>query len=116
MVLLPTPLKAFTDALPAIKAMLRICSMNLYEWKCEHEELRDAHRALTNWSDWESYPASWPKIPNERIPLGAIPLSPSIRASAEKRLSEIRRDMRDAGPHYPRDQVKATLGFWNVLL
>lgn len=32
MVLLPTPLKAFTDALPEVKAMLRICARNLYGW------------------------------------------------------------------------------------
>lgn len=28
MVLLPAPLKAFTDAMPEVKAMLRVCSRN----------------------------------------------------------------------------------------
>src|SRR5260370_24581423 len=32
MVLLPTPLKAFTDTVPEVKAMLRICARNLYGW------------------------------------------------------------------------------------
>jgi len=36
MVLLPTPLKAFTDTMPEVKAMLRICVRNLYNWHCEH--------------------------------------------------------------------------------
>jgi hypothetical protein len=116
MVLLPTPLKAFTDALPDIKAMLRICALNLYGWKCEHEELHDAHSALAVWNDWDSYPASWPKYPKERLPQGTVSISPTIRASAEKRLSEIRRDLHEAGPHYPREQVKTTLNYWNVAL
>jgi len=115
MVLLPTPLKAFTDTLPEIKVMLRICAMNLYEWKCDHEELKGAHLALEAWSDWDSYPASWPKRPKERLPLGTVALSPSIQASAEKRLSEIRRDLLEAGPHYPRDQVRDALRYWNVM-
>lgn len=114
MVLLPTPLKAFTDALPEIKAMLRICAANLYDWKCEHQDLQTIQLTLQSWDDWESYPASWPKSPHERLPLGTVPLSPTIRVSAEKRLSEIRRDLREAGPHYPREQVMTTLSYWSV--
>jgi hypothetical protein len=116
MVLLPTPLKAFTDALPEIKVMLRICAMNLYGWKCEHQGLRDAQSTLGAWNDWDSYPASWPKHLEERLPLGIVPLSPLIRASAEKRLSEIRRDLREAGSYYPREQVRATLMHWKIVL
>ncbi len=36
MVWLPTPLKGFTDTLPEIKAMLRVCAFHLYGWACEH--------------------------------------------------------------------------------
>lgn len=36
MVLLPMPLKAFTDTMPEVKAMLRICARNLYGWHCDH--------------------------------------------------------------------------------
>jgi hypothetical protein len=114
MVLLPTPLKAFTDALPEIKVMLRLCALNLYEWKCDHAELSNAHQALDAWNDWDAYPQSWPKRPNERLPLGTVALSKPIRDSAEKRLSEIRRDLRAAGPHYPREQVLAALSYWNI--
>ena len=39
MVLLPTPLKAFTDTMPEIKSMLRICARNLYGWQCDHESM-----------------------------------------------------------------------------
>ena len=44
MVLLPTPLKAFTDSMPEIKSMLRICSTNLYGWRCDHTDME-------NWSE-----------------------------------------------------------------
>ena len=40
MVLLPTPLKAFTDAMPDVKVMLRLCSANMYGWRCDHETSR----------------------------------------------------------------------------
>jgi len=39
MVLLPTPLKAFTDAMPEVKNMMRICTRNLYGWQCDHPNL-----------------------------------------------------------------------------
>lgn len=32
MILLPTPLKAFTDVMPEVKAMLRQCSGDLFGW------------------------------------------------------------------------------------
>jgi len=114
MVLLPTPLKAFTDAWPEIKVMLRVCAKNLYEWECDHEALRSAHREVKNWNNWDAYPASWPKCPKERRPTGTIELSPLIRESAEKRLSDIRRDLREAGPFYPQKQVLDALKYWKI--
>jgi hypothetical protein len=115
MVLLPTPLKAFTDALPEIKVMLRICARNLYGWKCDHDELSNAHQELDAWNNWGAYPKSWPKHPNVSIPLGTVALSRQIRDSAEKRLSEIRRDLREAGQYYPRKQVRAALKYWKIV-
>jgi hypothetical protein len=41
MVWLPTPLKGFTDTLPEIKAMLRVCAFHLYGWACEHPSVAD---------------------------------------------------------------------------
>ena len=73
MVLLPTPLKAFTDSMPEIKAMLRICSTNLYGWRCDHPDVLD-------WNEppdyekgfWKAYPGSWPRTPEENWPIGVI--------------------------------------------
>ena len=36
MVWLPTALKGFTDILPEIKTMLRVCSFHRYGWTCEN--------------------------------------------------------------------------------
>jgi hypothetical protein len=91
MVLLPTPLKAFTDTMPEIKSMLRICARNLYGWQCDHESMSAINAALDEWTDWQSYPKSWPRKPDEKLPLGVAPLTPAIRASAERRKSAIRR-------------------------
>lgn len=112
MVMLPTPLKAFTDALPEIKTMLRLCAFNLYGWKCDHDELSNEHQKLDAWKDWGAYPKSWPKRPYERIPLGTVPLSQEIRDSAEKRRLEIQRDLREAGLYYPKKEVRAALKYW----
>lgn len=114
MVLLPTPLKAFTDTMPDVKAMLRICARNLYGWQCDHEHLLATNSDLDKWSNWDAYPSSWPRFPRERLPMGTVPLDKSIRASADRRLAAIRRDLEAAGPHYPREAVRAALSYWKI--
>ncbi|HWZ44982.1 MAG TPA: hypothetical protein VNW97_16020 [Candidatus Saccharimonadales bacterium] len=114
MVLLPTPLKAFTDTIPEIKVMLRICARNLYGWACEHDGALAANIALDNWKDWQSYPQSWPRTPHEKHPLGVMALSTTIRASAKKRLASILHDLEHAGVYYPRDEVRAALAYWKI--
>jgi hypothetical protein len=116
MVLLPTPLKAFTDTMPDVKAMLRICARNLYGWPFGHEEFLVTNAALDKWTDWDSYPQSWPRSPHEKLPLGVVAPSVTIRASAQKRLACIRRDLEQAGNYYPREEVKAALAYWKIEL
>jgi hypothetical protein len=116
MVLLPTPLKAFTDTVADVKAMLRICANDLYGWRCDHESLLATVTALDQWNEWDAYPASWPKKMHEKLPMGIVPLSPSIEASARKRLDAMRRDLKNAGTYYPRERVGAALAYWNVKL
>jgi len=116
MVLLPTPLKAFTDTMPEIEAMLRICARNLYGWQCDHEHLLATNTALDSWTDWESYPESWSRKPHEKLPLDVMALTPAIRASAEKRKAAIRHDLEHAGEHYLRNEVRAALDYWNITL
>ena len=116
MVLLPTPLKAFTDTMPEVKAMLRVCARNLYGWRCDHDSLLATNAALDAWRDWDAYPESWPKTPHEKMPLGVVALSPTIRESARKRLADIRHDLEHAGSFYPRDKVRAALAYWKIQL
>jgi hypothetical protein len=116
MVLLPTPLKAFTDTMPDVKAMLRICARNLYGWPSKAPEFLAAASALDGWADWDSYPQSWPRALHEKLPLGVVPLSPMIRHCAQKRLANIRRDLEGAGTYYPREEVNAALAYWKIQL
>jgi hypothetical protein len=116
MVLLPTPLKAFTDTMPEVKAMLRICARNLYGWPGEHDDFLATTVPLNNWEDWRSYPQSWPRAPHEKMPLGVMGLSPTIRASVRKRLTTIRHDLEHAGNYYPRNEVRSALAYWKIEL
>ena len=114
MVLLPTPLKAFTDSMIEIKSMLRICARNLYGWQCDHESMTTVNAALDQWTDWSAYPKSWPRERDGQRPLGVVDLTPSIAKSAAKRLAVIRRDLQTAGEFYPKDAVREALAYWRI--
>ncbi|MGE5564726.1 MAG: hypothetical protein ACM3YN_01015 [Parcubacteria group bacterium] len=114
MVLLPTPLKAFTDTMFDVKAMLRVCARNLYGWECDHPDVAESNRTLADQFDPADYPASWPRAPGERRPLGVVDLTPAIEKSVRDRLEKIRAELREAGDHYPRREVLAVLDYWGV--
>ena len=114
MVLLPTPLKAFTDVVPAVKSMLRICASNMYGWQCDHEQMEEINRDLNEWTDWANYPKSWPREPQSGVPMGVMPLTAKIKVSAEKRWERIQSDMRNAGRHYPRESVQKAMDYWGL--
>ena len=46
MVFLPAPLKAFTDSVPEIMRMLRICAYHLYGWLPRVEEAEQENREI----------------------------------------------------------------------
>jgi hypothetical protein len=114
MVLLPTPLKAFTDTMPEIKAMLRICSRNLYGWACDHESLTATVSTLDAWQAWDNYPASWPRSPGEPKPLGTVEITAEIQSKVKERRASIAKDLASAGPYYPREEVRSVLDYWNI--
>ncbi len=116
MVLLPSPLKAFTDAMIEVKAMLRICARNLYGWHCDHEELKSAVALIDKWHDWDAYPVSWPRQMNDPFPMGVVQLNDAIRSTAARRREKIRLDLATAGKFYPRAEVKAVLAHWKIEL
>lgn len=113
MVLLPTPLKAFTDVMPDVKWMLRACAFHTFGWRCDHEALGE-HADLDRWTEDPAYPEAWPKAPGDAPPPGTTPLTPSIALDADKRLAAIRDDLLNAGAYYPREAVLDALRYWKL--
>lgn len=114
MVLLPTPLKAFTDAMPEVKMMLRVCAYHNYGWLCQHKAVKKAAARVENWKDWDGYPESWPRPGREDAqPKGTIGFTNEIKESADRRITKIRKELQSAGKYYPKKEVKKVLRFWN---
>jgi len=116
MIWLPTSLKGFTDALPEVKWVLRICAYHLYGWTCEHESVRDQSAALRNAEAPPYYPASWPcRDRPSLLPPGTSTFAPRVEREIAKRKSRWKRDLADTNlEHYPRDQVREVLDYWHV--
>jgi len=114
MVLLPTPLKAFTDVMTDVKMMLRVCALHLYDWACDHDDVADISEMVAGWSNWDAYPASWPRRGQASVPLGVAPFSERVCKAADARKSQIRRDLVSAGEHYPREEVRRVLDYWQI--
>ncbi|MFT3808899.1 MAG: hypothetical protein QM698_03205 [Micropepsaceae bacterium] len=115
MVFLPTPLKAFTDTMPDLKAMLRVAARNLYGWECDHPDVVSANANLEAQFDWDDYPDSWPRTASDgKRPLGVVNFSEAINSAALNRLAAIRQELATAGPHYPRETVRNVLKYWNI--
>lgn len=116
MVWLPTSLKGFTDTLPEIKAMLRVCAFHLYGWACEHESFEaQALRIRSGWVP-AHYPKTWPspEMP-ALLPLGTAPYSDQVQRQVQKRKARIKAALADLGyVAYPKEEVEAVLRFWNV--
>jgi hypothetical protein len=123
MVLLPTPLKAFTDVMPEVKLRLRVCALHLYEWSCDHEDVADLAAQVAQWDNWDDYPESWPRSSvrepapgTVKLPQGTVEFSAQIKDWAGQRKVKIRDDLEKAGPHYPREKVQKVLDHWRITL
>lgn len=116
MVWLPTALKAFTDALPEVKTLLRTCAFHMYGWACEHPSAAAQADAIRSGAIPTHYPEAWPSPTRpETMPPGVSPISTRVKAEIEKRKARWRRCLENDGlVHYLRDQVRAVLKFWNV--
>lgn len=114
LVLLPTPLKAFTDVMPEVKAMLRACAYYLYDWQCDHPELQTID--LAEVVNDAAYPCSWPKPEIKKLPLGVVPLNSKIEKDIDRRRAAIKHDLDNSGPFYPRENVRSVLDYWQIRL
>lgn len=116
MVWLPTPLKGFTDTVPEIKDILRVCSFYLYGWACEHDSvLNQAEKVRSGWIPTH-YPHSWPSPDRPSVlPAGTAPFTAEVESEIEKRKSKFRAALANNDfVHYPRTNVESVLKFWNV--
>jgi hypothetical protein len=118
MIWLPTALKAFTDALPEVKTMLRTCAFHLYGWVCEHPSVEAAAAEIRSGILPPHYPDQWPSPARpDIVPPGVSPFSPRIQAEIVKRKVRWRADLANSGlVHYPGDQVREVLAFWKIAL
>lgn len=114
-VLLPTPLKAFTDAMPEIKTMLRVAASAYYGWSVEHPDIPaiEEERSIC---PWDSYPESWPMSPTDESPPGVVALNIAIKTSAGRRMKRIATDLESAGAYYPRQEVINVIQYWIEVL
>ena len=116
MVLLPSPLKAFTDVMVDVKMMMRVCALHFYNWSCDQNEVANIAEEVRHWARWDDYPESWPKPGRNSSPRGLVPFSEPIKKAADRRKAAIRRDLTAAGPHYPHDKVRKALDYWKLSL
>lgn len=118
MVLLPTPLKAFTDTMPRVKQALRICAYYYYGWYCDHRDLgswKFLDDPLINLPT--GYPKDWPTAACPNLtPPGVVSPNDTIWRKLENRRQRIQRDLSNAGNYYPRESVTRTLEHWNINL
>ena len=114
MVALPTPLKAFTDSVPEVKLILRVCAYYLYGWTCEHESVKEQADLIRSGFIPHDYPASWPTPQRDVHPPGLVPCSERTLGFVRNRKAQIRREIDGAGPLYPRDRVREVLKFWSI--
>jgi hypothetical protein len=117
MVWLPTPLKGFTDSVPKVKSMLRICAYHLYDWACEHPDVVSVATEVRSGGLPDGYPDVWPSQERRVLPPGTAPFSPRVAMAITKRKKELRRMLDDADlTHFPREEVRKALEFWKVEL
>ncbi|MEE9454518.1 MAG: hypothetical protein V3V13_09080 [Paracoccaceae bacterium] len=102
MILLPTPLKAFTDSVPEMKAALRIAAFRLYGFLPEGKappDVKDAGAWLPN--GWDRGQVS-----------GVRPLTVKIEKSATDRKQRILNEFNEPQGEYPHKQVDGVMRYW----
>lgn len=118
MVWLPTPLKGFTDALPEVKAILRVCAFHLYGWACEDPLVEAEATAIRGGHIPDHYPSKWPSPERVNLlPPGTAPFTARIQREIARRKAGIKRDLANpAFLNYPREGVRDVLEFWKISL
>jgi hypothetical protein len=119
MVLLPTPLKGFTDSVPEIKLMLRTCAYHLYDWTYDQgtTEIAELAKQIKNEPIPREYPKLWPSPGRRILPPGISSFSSAIQSKIKKRKSDLKQMIHDPNLiHFPRSEVLDVLKFWKIEL
>lgn len=117
MVLLPTPLKGFTDTVPEVKRHLRVCAYHLYGWACEHATVEEEASIVRSGAIPDGYPESWPTSSRKCLPPGTGEAAPHVFEKILQRKKDIAKCLADTNlTYYPRDEVRSVLSFWNIAL
>ena len=114
-VLVPTPLKALTDALPDVKAVLRAAAFHLYGWVCEHADASEEAKTVRSGELPKGYPGNWvPNVPLTSMP-GIGPFTDRVRRAADKRVVTLMSCYLDRTcVFFPRERVKQVLTHWGI--
>ncbi|PTX54582.1 hypothetical protein C8N43_3399 [Litoreibacter ponti] len=102
MVLLPVPLKSFTDTVPGLKAALRIAAHRLYGFMPSGRTRPD----LDDAEDW--LPDNWRA---GEIP-GVMPLSALVQKRIRARFATFVADYQESPGHYPKAEVRDVITYW----
>jgi hypothetical protein len=81
MIWLPTPLRGFTDAVPGIKSLLRMCAFHIYGWACEHPDVADQALEVRRGTIPPGYPEEWPATGTRKLPPGTAPFSNRVASA-----------------------------------
>jgi len=103
MILLPSPLKSFTDFLPQIKVALRLTAFRLFGFLPAGRTLPTEGQA----GEW--MPGNWR---NGDIQ-GIVKINSKIRKSVEHRRRAIQSDFQESPGAYPNKQVEDTMHYWS---
>jgi len=113
MILLPTPLKAFTDVMQEVKDMLRIASSYYYDWLPDHPDLPTLSN-IEAACNWDAYPDSWPSKVKLASPKGIVQFNDVIKKNADKRLLAVSKLLANPGTYFPTQEVLDVLNYWKI--
>lgn len=102
MVLVPSPLKTFTDTVPEVKAALRYAAYQLYGFLPENRDVPHEDDA------GDFLPESWRSAET----IDFIAASNSVLARIHEQSKKLQELHENAGPKYPRTSVQSVVDYW----
>lgn len=105
MILVPTPLKAFTDSVPEVKAAIRYAARLLYDFWPEGRPEPNALEAGAY------LPSAW--LGRDHFP-NVVPLGPRIMSWARSRYENLKSLMQTRPGHFPYAETAEAIRYWQA--